>query len=150
MLHRAQAVIGALQHFSDYLIGADPMRIGGLWQEMYRSQYFEGGRTLTAAISAIDIARHDIAGKKLGVPVYQLLGGRQRDWVPCFATVQKPTIEENIAGAELLQTMKSLLAPAAEGGAPPPPGLLLVQGVVADAAGGAPQGRSAGRPGRRG
>ena len=44
-----------------------------------------------------------------------------------------------LAVAELLQTMKSLLAPAAEVGAPPPPGLLLVQGVVADAAGGAPQ-----------
>ena len=42
---------------------------------MYRSQYFEGGRILTGAISAIDIALHDVKGKALGVPVYQLLGG---------------------------------------------------------------------------
>ena len=62
------------------------MQRGALWQEMYRSQYFEGGRTLTAAISAIDIALYDIVGKKLGVPVYELLGGKQRDWVPTFAT----------------------------------------------------------------
>ena len=53
---------------------------------MYRSQYFEGGRILTAAISAIDIALHDVVARSLGVPVYQLLGGAQRDYVPCFAT----------------------------------------------------------------
>ena len=53
-----------------------------IWQEMYRSQYFEGGRVLQAAISAIDIALHDIKGKALGVPVYQLLGGKQRDRHP--------------------------------------------------------------------
>ena len=86
MPHRARAVIGALQHFSDYLIGADPMRIGGLWQEMYRNQYFEGGRILAAAIAGIDIALHDIVGKALGVPAYQLLGGSHRNDVPCFAT----------------------------------------------------------------
>ena len=62
------------------------MCIGALWQDMYRGQYFEGGRVLTGAISAVDIALHDIAGKALGVPVYQLLGGKQRDLVPCFAT----------------------------------------------------------------
>jgi galactonate dehydratase len=66
------------------------MRIGALWQEMYRGQYFEGGRVLTAAISAIDIALHDLAAKKLGVPVYQLLGGSQRDFVPCFVTSTVP------------------------------------------------------------
>ena len=88
---REIAVAGTVQHFAGFLEGRDPMHRGALWQEMYRSQYFEGGRTLTAAISAIDIALHDIAGKKLGVPVYQLLGGRQRDWVPCFATVQAPS-----------------------------------------------------------
>ena len=83
---RELAVDGAVKHYRECLIGRDPMRIGALWQEMYRSQYFEGGRVLTAAIAAIDIALYDIAGKALGVPVYQLLGGKQRDFVPCFAT----------------------------------------------------------------
>ena len=63
---RALAVIGAIQHYREFLLGRDPMRIGGLWQEMYRSQYFEGGRILTAAIAGIDIALHDIVGKALG------------------------------------------------------------------------------------
>ena len=84
---RELAVEGAVKHYREFLLGRDPMQIGALWQEMYRSQYFEGGRVLTAAISAIDIALHDIVGKALGVPVYQLLGGRQRDFVPTFASV---------------------------------------------------------------
>ncbi len=83
---RELAVIGALKHFREFLIGQDPMQRGRIWQELYRSQYFEGGRVLLAAQSAIDIALHDIAGKALGVPVYQLLGGKQRDVIPCFAT----------------------------------------------------------------
>ncbi len=82
---REHAVIGAIDHFTPFLIGTDPRKIGRAWQEMYRSHYFEGGRVVTAAISAIDIALHDIVGKALGVPVYQLLGGKQRDRVPCFA-----------------------------------------------------------------
>ena len=83
---REQAVIGALAHYERFLIGRDPRQIGALWQEMYRSQYFEGGRVLQAAISAVDIALHDIMGKALGVPVYELLGGRQRDVIPTFAS----------------------------------------------------------------
>ena len=99
---RELAVAGAVKHYREFLLGRDPMRIGALWQEMYRSQYFEGGRVLTAAISAIDIALYDIVGKALGVPVYQLLGGKQRDFVPCFATMFAPTAEGLIEGAQLL------------------------------------------------
>jgi galactonate dehydratase len=93
---RELAVLGAVRHYREFLLGRDPMRAGALWQEMYRSQYFEGGRTLTAAISAIDMALYDIKGKALGVPVYQLLGGRHRDVVPCFATPTAPMGEELI------------------------------------------------------
>lgn len=100
--NRALAVVGAIRHYREFLLGQDPMRIGALWQEMYRSQYFEGGRILTAAIAAIDIALHDIAGKALGVPVYQLLGGKQRDYVPCFATTHAQSAEQLIADANLL------------------------------------------------
>lgn len=99
---RELAVAGAIRHFREFLIGRDPMKIGALWQEMYRSQYFEGGRVLTAAISAIDIALHDIVGKALNVPVYQLLGGKQRDFIPCFATVGMSSQEQLIEGAKLL------------------------------------------------
>lgn len=87
---RELAVQGTVKHYREFLIGKDPMRIGALWQEMYRSQYFEGGRVLAAAISAIDIALHDLVARKLGVPVYQLLGGAQRDVIPCFVTSNAP------------------------------------------------------------
>ncbi|MBC7236792.1 MAG: mandelate racemase/muconate lactonizing enzyme family protein [Chloroflexi bacterium] len=99
---RELAMKGAVDHYREWLIGRDPMRMGALWQEMYRSQYFEGGRVLTAAISAIDIALHDIAGKALGVPVYQLLGGKQRDFIPCFASTSAPTAEQLIENVKLL------------------------------------------------
>ena len=88
---REKAVVGAIEHYREFLIGQDAMQIGRIWQEMYRSQYFEGGRVLQAAISAIDIALHDIKGKALGVPVYELLGGKQRDLVPTFATTRSET-----------------------------------------------------------
>ncbi len=101
---RELAVAGAVQHYREFLIGKNPFNIGALWQEMYRSQYFEGGRVLTAAISAIDIALHDLKGKALGVPVYELLGGKQRDHVPCFITTNKPM------GTELIEDAKSLAA----------------------------------------
>ncbi len=86
MSSREGSVAATIEHFSDFLLGQDSRQIGRIWQECYRGQYFEGGRVLTAAISAIDIALYDLLGKRLGVPVYQLLGGRQRDFVPSFAT----------------------------------------------------------------
>jgi len=101
---RERAVVGAIEHYREFLIGRDPMRIGALWQEMYRSQYFEGGRVLQAAISAIDIALHDIKGKALGAPVHQLLGGKQRDFVPTFATTYVPP------GPEMIEQAKMLIA----------------------------------------
>ncbi len=100
---RERAVIGAIEHYAQFLIDRDPMKIGSLWQEMYRSQYFEGGRVLTAALSALDIAFHDIKGKALGVPVYDLLGGKQRDTIPTFATTHARP------GPEMIEQAKELL-----------------------------------------
>jgi galactonate dehydratase len=99
---RELAVMGALRHFREFLIGQDPLQRGRIWQELYRGQYFEGGRVLLAAASAIDIALYDIAGKALNVPVYQLLGGKQRDVIPCFATAFGETGEALLASAQLL------------------------------------------------
>src|SRR5262245_18389993 len=98
------AVRSTIELFADFLIGKDPMNVGALWQEMYRSNYFEGGRVLAAAISAIDIALHDVKGKALGVPVYQLLGGKQRDWIPLFATTAAPM------GPKLIEDVKLLVS----------------------------------------
>lgn len=99
---RELAVIGAIEHYREFLVGRDATRIGATWQELYRGQYFEGGRVLTAAISAIDIALWDIAGKSLGVPIHRLLGGKQRDRIPCFITTTRPFDESLIEHAKSL------------------------------------------------
>jgi galactonate dehydratase len=99
---RELAVAGAIDHLREFLLGRDPLQIGRIWQEVYRSQYFEGGRVLQAALSAIDIALYDVAGKALNVPAYQLLGGKQRDLVPCFASTGGPTLEAALANVQML------------------------------------------------
>ena len=68
----------------DRLVGQDPTRREHLWQVMFRGGFFPGAHALSAAVSAIDIALWDIHGKALGVPVYELLGGRCRDKVVCY------------------------------------------------------------------
>lgn len=99
---REKAVVGAIEHYREFLVGRDAFQIGRIWQEAYRSQYFEGGRVLQAAISAIDIALHDIKGKALGVPVVELLGGRQRELIPTFATTRSEAGEQAVEEAREL------------------------------------------------
>ncbi len=81
---RELAVLETVNTLKPLLIGQDPTRKEHLWQVMFRSGFFPGERTLSAAISAIDIALWDIHGKSLDVPVYELLGGRCRDRVVCY------------------------------------------------------------------
>jgi galactonate dehydratase len=81
---RELAILGAIEHFKPLLIGQDPARIEYLWQLLFRGGFFPAERILAAAISAIDIALWDIKGKALGVPIYELLGGRVRDKVVCY------------------------------------------------------------------
>lgn len=75
----------AIKEMCDHLIGKDPSRINDWNQNFYRAQYFRGS-VIMSAISAIDIALWDIKGKKLGAPVYELLGGKARDKVRCYAS----------------------------------------------------------------
>ncbi len=79
------ATAAAIEKFIPYLIGKDPFRIEDFNQNFYRSVYFRGS-VIMSAISAIDIALWDIKGKKLGVPVYELLGGRVRDKIRVYAS----------------------------------------------------------------
>ena len=68
------------------LIGEDPGRIQHLWQTVYRGFFYPPGREKLHALGALDLALWDIQGKRLGVPVYELLGGLTRDYVECYAT----------------------------------------------------------------
>ena len=81
---RELAVMGAIEHLKPLLIGQDPARIEHIWQTLFRGGFFPAQHILSAAISAIDIALWDIKGKALGVPIYDLLGGRVRDRVVCY------------------------------------------------------------------
>ena len=83
--YREMTVVQACEELQRDLKGKDPRNIEAIWHDCYRDAYFRGGPVLMSAISAIDMALWDIAGKDLGVPVYRLLGGAVRDRVPCYA-----------------------------------------------------------------
>lgn len=99
---REASVAAMIDSFAGFLAGRDSRQVGRIWQEAYRSQYFEGGRVITAALSAIDIALYDLLGKRLGVPVHQLLGGKQRDVVPSFASFMAETVEQSLEKTRML------------------------------------------------
>ena len=79
-------VEGVLRRFESYLLGKNPFQIEHHWNYLYRSMYFRGS-VIMSALSAIDIAFWDIKGKALGVPVYELLGGKCRDKVRSYEAV---------------------------------------------------------------
>jgi L-alanine-DL-glutamate epimerase-like enolase superfamily enzyme len=84
------------------LLGADPLAIDLLWERMYGSMRLRGHSTgyQLEAISGVDIALWDLAGKLLGVPVYRLLGGPYRTDLPAYASgVSGATIAERVAAA---------------------------------------------------
>ena len=81
---RWKAIEGAAHHVRDWLVGQDPMRIEYLWQRIFRGGFYPADRLIGALLAGIDIALWDIKGQTLGVPVYELLGGRCRDWVDSF------------------------------------------------------------------
>ena len=90
---KEQAVMGALRDLEGYLIGADPFQIERLWGYMYRTVIWRGGPVLMAALSGVEHALWDIKGKALGVPVWELLGGRVRDRVEVYAWIHGDTPE---------------------------------------------------------
>ena len=68
------------------LIGKNPFHIERLWQDMYRAFHYPPGRERLHAIGALDLALWDLKGKALGVPVYELLGGMNRNYLECYTT----------------------------------------------------------------
>lgn len=81
---RFLGISGVIKHLKEWLIGEDPMRIEHIWQRMYRGGFYPADLLVGSAASGIDIALWDIKGKVLGVPVYEILGGRCREYVHCY------------------------------------------------------------------
>lgn len=84
---RAATVKTAVDELMNYLIGKDPLQIEDHWNVMYRSGFYRGGPILMSAISGIDQALWDIKGKRLGVPVHQLLGGKARESIKVYSWI---------------------------------------------------------------
>ena len=85
-----------LETMAPALVGQDPARIEHHYQWLYRSSHFMGS-VVQGALSAIDIALWDIKGKRLDVPIYDLMGGKTRDKVRCYMHVGGDTLDALVA-----------------------------------------------------
>ena len=82
--YKDKALIGAVEHIKEYLVGQNPLDIEKHWHNIYRDAYWRGGAVLMSALSAVEMALWDILGKSLNVPVYQLMGGKVNDKVRIY------------------------------------------------------------------
>jgi mannonate dehydratase len=94
---RELAVVAYLEeHVIPLLVGRDARRIEDTWQMLYKGAYWRRGPVTMTSISAVDCALWDIQGKVLGVPVYQLLGGRSRDDVMVYGHANGTDVEDAV------------------------------------------------------
>lgn len=82
-----EAVAGAFAALRDRFIGHDADMIEDIWQVAYRLGFYRGGPVLMSALSGLDQALWDAKGKRLGLPVWQMLGGKVRSRIPVYAWI---------------------------------------------------------------
>jgi galactonate dehydratase len=97
---RGETMRVAVDQLAEQLIGEDPSRIENLWQLMTKGSFYRGGVILASAVSGIDQALWDIAGKAHGVPVHTLLGGHVRDRVRVYGWIGGDDPSEVAEGVE--------------------------------------------------
>ena len=85
--YKENALMGAIQDIKRVLIGRDPRQVEQICFDIYRDSYWRLGPVLQSALSAVEIAMWDIKGKKAGIPVYEMLGGKCREQVRMYANV---------------------------------------------------------------
>lgn len=91
---RAMSVVTAVNSYlHDFCVGKDVDNIEDTWQAAYVSSYWRNGPVLNNALSGLDEALWDIKGKRAGMPVYQLLGGKARFAIPCYTHASGNTPE---------------------------------------------------------
>jgi len=91
---RALTCAQAVAELEPYLIGQDPTRVVHHWQAMYKHAFYRGGPILTSALSGVEQALWDLAGKAVGLPVYKLLGGPTRERIKVYGRCGGKTPEE--------------------------------------------------------
>ena len=99
-----EATVATIKDFKGWLVGKDPRNVEYLWATMYNFTRFPGGAVINAAISGIEHALWDIAGKAAGLPVYMLLGGKCRDRVRVYQSAGGRT------PAQLAESAKALIS----------------------------------------
>jgi L-alanine-DL-glutamate epimerase-like enolase superfamily enzyme len=93
------------QNPAQVLIGADPVEVTALWERLYEATIYPGRRGLGIhALSAIDVALHDLAGKQLGIPAYQLMGGARRQKLRPYCTIYP-----GLAGGRSVRELMALI-----------------------------------------
>jgi galactonate dehydratase len=97
-----EAVAATIRDFQSWIAGRDPRDVNGIWYHLYAHSRFPGGSVVNAAISGIEHALWDIAGKAAGVPVYRLLGGKCRDRIRVYQSCSGATPEAIAAHARQL------------------------------------------------
>jgi L-alanine-DL-glutamate epimerase-like enolase superfamily enzyme len=97
----------AVEHqLKPLLVGMDACNLEGCWEKMYVTTYKTRGQGTSIAISGVDIALHDLAGKALGIPVYQLLGGKYRDKVRVYASYMSRDLSDDEYARQAAQAME--------------------------------------------
>jgi galactonate dehydratase len=79
------AVSAALEELERQLVGRDPFQSDALVEQLHRDSYWRTGAVFRTALGAVEAAMLDIKGKALGVPVFELLGGKHRERLACYA-----------------------------------------------------------------
>lgn len=98
---REKAVAAALNHHILPEIEGRPVnRIEDIWQMLFRQTYWRGGPVLNSALSGVDMALWDVKGKRAGMPVYDLLGGRTREYAAVYQHCGASTVEEIVENVE--------------------------------------------------
>jgi L-alanine-DL-glutamate epimerase-like enolase superfamily enzyme len=89
-VHGGMQAIAIIHYLRERLVGREPFAIDALFEELRRRHVFDGGTggALITALTGIEIALWDLKGKALGVPVYELLGGKFRDKIRVYADCQ--------------------------------------------------------------
>src|SRR5947199_2235523 len=99
--YETRAVIAALEeHLKPWLIGKDPDRIEDMWQSAQYRTYWRNGPVNNNVLAAMDMALWDIKGKRAGMPLYELFGGKTRDAVACYDHVSGHDKESSVAAIQ--------------------------------------------------